>query len=288
MSYIDYAAFDPVFWLHHAMVDRCFAMWQVLHPGNYVIPDPATYNTFTSYASQTQDVNSPLDPFYKDTFGNFWTSAEVYSTETFGYAYAETSNSSTTNVTSQVNTAINNLYGPKTWSSKLRFRASESSLTPSTSIEWIANIRVKKYALNSPFFIHIFLGPFNPDPSSWPFEPSLVGTHFIFVKGASAIANSACNCDPDQMVSGTIPLTYALEELVSEGSLKSLDPEDVNQYLAQNLKYRVTLSDGTEISNEDVPSLKISVVSAEVQAPSSDADLPMWGEVEEQMDVSTG
>jgi tyrosinase len=289
MSYIDYAAFDPVFWLHHTMVDRCFAMWQVLNPESYVIPELATYNTFTSYAGQSQDINSPLTPFYKDTFGNFWTSDEVRSTETFGYAYPETANTGTTNVTSQVITAINNLYGPATTqSNKLRSRGSESNVTSSTSIEWIANIRVMKYALNAPFFIHIFLGPFNPDPFSWSFEPNLVGTHFICVKGASAIVNSACNCDPDQMVSGTIPLTHALEKHVSEGSLKSLDPEDVNPYLAENLKYRVTLSDDTEVSNGDVPSLKISVVSVEVQTPSSDAELPTWGEMKGQMDVSTG
>jgi len=32
MSYIDYSAFDPIFWLHHTMLDRCFAMWQILNP----------------------------------------------------------------------------------------------------------------------------------------------------------------------------------------------------------------------------------------------------------------
>ena len=32
MSYIDYSAFDPIFFLHHAMLDRCFAMWQTLNP----------------------------------------------------------------------------------------------------------------------------------------------------------------------------------------------------------------------------------------------------------------
>jgi tyrosinase len=32
MTYIDYAAFDPSFFLHHAMIDRCFAMWQALNP----------------------------------------------------------------------------------------------------------------------------------------------------------------------------------------------------------------------------------------------------------------
>jgi len=32
MTYLDYAAFDPIFWLHHTMVDRIFSMWQQLYP----------------------------------------------------------------------------------------------------------------------------------------------------------------------------------------------------------------------------------------------------------------
>lgn len=34
MSYIEYSAFDPIFFLHHAMIDRCFAMWQALNPNS--------------------------------------------------------------------------------------------------------------------------------------------------------------------------------------------------------------------------------------------------------------
>jgi tyrosinase len=32
MSIVTYAAFDPIFMLHHTMVDRIFAMWQKLNP----------------------------------------------------------------------------------------------------------------------------------------------------------------------------------------------------------------------------------------------------------------
>jgi tyrosinase len=90
------------------------------------------------------------------------------------------------------------------------------------------------------------------------------------------------------MVSGTIPLTHALINDIGAGHLKSLDPKDVNPYLAQNLKYRVTLSDDTAIGNGDVPSLKISVVSVDVQIPASTTELPIWGNIKGHMDVSTG
>ncbi len=38
MALVPYAAYDPVFWAHHANVDRLFAQWQSLHPG--VTPPP--------------------------------------------------------------------------------------------------------------------------------------------------------------------------------------------------------------------------------------------------------
>jgi tyrosinase len=33
MAQIPYAAFDPIFWAHHAMVDRLWRIWQLRHPG---------------------------------------------------------------------------------------------------------------------------------------------------------------------------------------------------------------------------------------------------------------
>ena len=33
MSEIPVAAFDPVFWAHHTMIDRLWAIWQQAHPG---------------------------------------------------------------------------------------------------------------------------------------------------------------------------------------------------------------------------------------------------------------
>lgn len=33
MGQIPYAAFDPIFWAHHTMVDRIWRLWQLRHPG---------------------------------------------------------------------------------------------------------------------------------------------------------------------------------------------------------------------------------------------------------------
>jgi tyrosinase len=33
MSEVPVAAFDPIFWSHHAMIDRLWYLWQMRHPG---------------------------------------------------------------------------------------------------------------------------------------------------------------------------------------------------------------------------------------------------------------
>lgn len=108
MTWIQYSAFDPLFWVHHAMIDRCWQMWQLLHPTTYVLPQAAHYDSYTMRAGSIQDINTPLTPFYKDAAGAFWTAAEVRSTDTFGYAYAETRGNSAADVLS----AMARLYGP--------------------------------------------------------------------------------------------------------------------------------------------------------------------------------
>lgn len=36
MYYLEVSAFDPIFWLHHAMVDRMLTMWQILNPTSWI------------------------------------------------------------------------------------------------------------------------------------------------------------------------------------------------------------------------------------------------------------
>ncbi|KAG9672204.1 Di-copper centre-containing protein, partial [Aureobasidium melanogenum] len=108
MTYLDYAAFDPVFWLHHVMVDRSFALWQTLHTDTYVEPLAAVGSTFTYPAGTVNDDNSALTPFFKDTAGTNWTSTSVRDMTTFGYTYPELQNGASA---SSVRSAINMLYG---------------------------------------------------------------------------------------------------------------------------------------------------------------------------------
>lgn len=303
MSYVDYSAFDPIFYLHHAMIDRCFAIWQTLNPKSYVSPKAASYSTFTMSAGSIQDVSTPLKPFYDAGGNNFYSSSDVVSTEAFGYAYPETLQGG--NTTAQAIKAINKLYGTtapaKTVSRRStpdissRIVGRELQVNSSAGLpaladngqytEWIANIQAEKYALTKSFFVHVFLGPFKDDPSTWSFEPNLVGTHCVFAKLSSSSSSAA---DPNQLVTGTIPLTSALLDDITQGLLKSLKDEDVEPYLKSNLHYRITLLDDTEIPNSAVQSLKITVVSATVQQATEDHELPKWGPMIQHMELATG
>ncbi|KIX96367.1 uncharacterized protein Z520_08145 [Fonsecaea multimorphosa CBS 102226] len=79
MSDVPIAAFDPIFWIHHAQIDRWFAVWQAAHPDSWFDPG---------------EDQAPLLPFRTskgDTPANdrFWDSAGSKSTETFGYTYPD-------------------------------------------------------------------------------------------------------------------------------------------------------------------------------------------------------
>lgn len=58
MTYLDYSAFDPIFWLHHCMLDRLFALWQTVHSNSYVEPAVSVAQSYAIGYGTKEDVNS--------------------------------------------------------------------------------------------------------------------------------------------------------------------------------------------------------------------------------------
>ncbi|CAD6504360.1 BgTH12-06091 [Blumeria graminis f. sp. triticale] len=282
MTYIDYSAFDPFFFLHHTAIDRIFALWQVLNPDSYITSLPAVTNSYTIVAGEIQDINSPLTPFFKDTSGNFWTSAGLRDTRSMGYNYPETWNPDPAVRRKDVITAVNTLYGPGVSSPKMSFDALSISESGKYR-EWVANIQMYKHGLSAPYSVFIFLGPSNPDPNAWSSDPNLAGLHTTFVRSVSHTKDFEPQNSP--IVTAAIPLTQALFDHIGRGELDSLSVEDVTPWLEENLHYRVSLLNSTEVSGESVPGLKVFIASADMKLPTEEDEMPVWGEMKEHMQV---
>lgn len=155
--------------------------------------------------------------------------------------------------------AINKLYGSNTGSGSLlskRFfdfdepgeglsqRDTAPRGPPPKRREYMANIVSDKFSCNGSYAVYVFLGTFNSsDPSCWPTQPNLVGTHAVFAtvpQEAADKAHKAKRATPSGIqVTGTMPLTSALLEKAKQGEMRSMKPRHVEEYMANNLQYKV-------------------------------------------------
>ena len=242
-TYNEYSAFDPVFFLHHANVDRLFAIWQAIYPDSWVTNTTAQAGTATIIPNVTVVTeDTPLTPFHRTQNGTFWTSKTIRDVETFGYTYPEIADHNV----SCTKQAVNNLYGATAGAPLSRkhkrhlhhhngLRARNGPQKQGTYYEWITNIRVAQNALNTTFTVFVFLGNFTDNPKNWLSEPNLVGSHTVFMPFSSEADQSA-----GLIVAGTVPLSHALE--VDEGKMKGFDggnQTEVGQFLYGNLHWRV-------------------------------------------------
>ncbi|CAD6586306.1 MAG: hypothetical protein ASARMPREDX12_002329 [Alectoria sarmentosa] len=258
MSFIPYAGFDPIFWLHHANVDRLFAIWQAIYPGSYTTAEVDAEGTFTNTPGETEDINTPLTPFHPDSVGTLYTSATVRSSRPFGYAYPEVVDwgVNASQLCSNTRTALNKLYNPTgSISTRSLFNKRDNPTAPytnATEYQYYVNIRVPKAALNGPFFIHFFLGSVPPTPDIWSFAPILIGSQSILYYPPAS--NITAPNPTSRLSYGQISLNHALLR-----DLTSLDPHAVVPLLAQQLNWAVQDFGDRPVATADVEGLKIFV-----------------------------
>ncbi|KAI0251651.1 photo-regulated tyrosinase [Lactifluus subvellereus] len=82
------AGFDPIFFLHHANVDRLLSLWAAVNPGVWVTPGPADAGSWTIPRDATIDGNTDLSPFWNAQTG-FWVSSGTTTTAGLNYTYPE-------------------------------------------------------------------------------------------------------------------------------------------------------------------------------------------------------
>ncbi|KAI9827269.1 MAG: hypothetical protein M1832_005407 [Thelocarpon impressellum] len=287
MGSVEYAGFDPIFWLHHTNVDRLFAIWQAIHPDSYVEPQVDGSGTFTNPPGGIEDINTPLTPFHSDSGNNFYTSASARSTKQFGYSYPEVVDwgVSAEQLNATTKAKVNALYcsvsAPSNRTIQRRVPPLPLPETNGTHREWFINVRADKNELNHPYLLHYYLSAPPPDVASWSYAPQLVGTHTVFTPRNTTD-------QPPAVVRGQVPLTRRLAQAVAAGELASLESSDVEPYLKKNLEWRIQSSDDAAVPTKDLTTLRTYVVSAKVRPVQGEAEFPRVGEWEVHADVTAG
>ncbi|KAI4122475.1 MAG: hypothetical protein LQ338_005800 [Usnochroma carphineum] len=286
MSNIPYSSFDPIFWLHHANVDRLFALWQAIYPNATVTPQANAAGTFTDAPGITEDVNTPLTPFRSDDNGHFWTSGTVWSTRTFGYTYPEIMDwgVSSDQLTSNVKASLNALYNPSGSISQRSMSANASNdlqLSPNAmDVQWFANVKLQVSSMTSPFFVHLFLGEAPADTATWSFATNLVGTHSV----VDTSLLRAVSPDSPATLYGQVPLNHAL---LAAGN-SDLAPSNIVPLLTSQLNWRLQYTDDSPLDISLVPSLKIHVVGQEVKPRATEDQFPEYGQMQVYKEVTNG
>lgn len=297
MYYLDYSAFDPVFWFHHCNIDRYGAMFQLIQPNSYVESGAQTQDNFQWSAGQIKNWYTPLKPFTSNTAGDFWFPQTVKSTFTFNYYYPETPSSATA---ATVKAAVNSLYGPSSPSNKKRdmrlaVRASdyEGHALAAGDQDYTAHVKCDKFSVGGSYATHFYLAGSNSTNSTVSLGSSHNSTSLNSTSGYTYVGMSAVLAPKEKMdqyalVSSQVPLTTCLQGKYLSGELSSLDKDTVTAYLAKNLHWEVVKSGGEIIPASDVGSFDVKVSSTEVLSAGGGDEFPTYGETVYHPAVTSG
>jgi tyrosinase len=310
MYYLDISSFDPLFWLHHTNVDRLMNMYQYIVPDTYVAIGNINRPMAQWNEGESKNGGTPLKPFTKGTYGEYFNSDDVRETRVFGYYYPETSDRSY----GQVAQAVTRLYGAGVRQLNKRGepvdeRTGQYLGRPMKEGDYhhVLDITANKFALDGSYTVHCFIGSsgnstsnstapygngtasaFTPGPTASPqknatgevledYDPSKDFTNDPNYVGAygvlGAMKAGAGNASFPVITRGALPLTTCLQGKEYYGELKSLDPEHVEPYLAQNLYYKVIGVNG-EIDPTTIPNFHVAVKCTKVKPAASEFELP--------------
>lgn len=232
------AAFDPIFWLHHANVDRQLAIHQALYPNTYLESCAASTPTFTIADGDMLDAGSALTPFHKNVAGDFWTSTAARNIRDQGYTYPElVNNPSNATLVASIKAQYS---GPSNVSvsvtvPKLESKRQDGNATAREKTLYLAEVKLPVYGLDdgkggaSAYCVLLFLGAVSSDAKTWATSDSLVGT---------AASLGGVNMSNKEVVPSTVDLSHALERAITTGKTTA---EKAEEYLKANLKYRIEL-----------------------------------------------
>lgn len=295
MTVTQLSAFDPVFWLHHANVDRIVAIWQALHPNSFVEPVINLDGTYFQPPHTPDTEDTLLAPFHSDEDGNMWTAATARDIATFGYTYPELIdwNANASELTANVRSAVNKLYNPPmlgrtNYTTKLRrssgiARALSNIQADSVlrlgvnnmEIQWYLRLSISDLAASKATAIYLFVGePLTTTPK-WDRAPNLIGA-FTPPVGVR-FWNRTQRID--------VPCSHTIAAAIDRGLLQSNSPGLVLEFLARNLVVEYVSQSGSA-KVDLLRSIGISVVSRQVNPSKTLSDFPTYGAFQEHLDVT--
>ncbi|KZV73724.1 Di-copper centre-containing protein [Peniophora sp. CONT] len=319
MSNPSVAAFDPLFFLHHANVDRVIALWEALNTGVWVIPGSSGGGTWSIPPRTQVDTNTDLTPF-RTSQSAYWRSSQVTTTERFGYRYADFRGLDMNDpdaVRQAITRRVNQLYGPN----RNARRAFDGDEDENTSFNATALLDPNAPALgpDAPSFPDP-AAPTEPSNSTNPAVPGNTNSYDYTVRLQAA--QNALNGSYDILVFlGPVPTSpedyrsspsyvgshsiwtsafmsqyggnstsqgfVHLDDALERQGLGGAEPEVVSGFLAENLDWRVVKVTGVEVPVEQVPSLKVLAISTPVRL-NGDDELPEYGEPDALPNVTAG
>ncbi|KAK0752590.1 hypothetical protein B0T18DRAFT_459371 [Schizothecium vesticola] len=255
---VKWSAFDPIFWLLHANVDRHFAMWQAIYHENATFAHSARALAVFGTAPGQVTADSPLKPF-RDEKGEFWTSKRVESTRVFGYTYPELNDwaVSKEELKKQVTAAVTKLYGPAVKAArKARSTAGRSRLVPrvdngtaSQATEYAVQIQVDR----------VDLAPFLPCAIEVSMDNVVAGEYTLLSMPVAGVGGAK------------LPLSVATNGTDGAAS-------DVFKALVGRMSVVIRKGDGGGlVPPTEVPSLAIAIEGREVIKPAVDGAFPEFG-----------
>ncbi|CAM1506432.1 Fc.00g060730.m01.CDS01 [Cosmosporella sp. VM-42] len=241
----DLSAFEPLFMLHHTQMDRLWAYWQAMKPDEAIFNDSYTGRArFSTLTGTSITPESPLAPFFASE-GNFHTTDSVRSIQSLGYAYQglEYWEKSPEQMRQEATRLINRMYsGNDTASSRLMRRG-----VPTT--RYFARVQLEVSEVKRPCSVNLYV------------DGQRVGSMVVM----------------QQPVSGVIYGEFSLDDATESKMLKGVTPDKVVSSVESGLEVEIIKIDGTGISVDSVPSLKIQLEHVPVTPPASEDELPSYG-----------
>ena len=273
MTDIGYAGFDPIFWLHHANVDRLGAMWQAIYPSATMSSVRESGGSWTITPGQTINAQTPLLPFHRADGKTPWTTESARYTKDFGYSYPDVKDwlMSTTDLKSSVTARINALYnvrgsGSSSSTSSKSSIMRGSSYSSKSAREWTIQMSAPNNALaGESYAVMLFLSSKPSDASQW--GQKSIGSMFVLAQAMDTAYAKGPLPSKTEVV-----ITSHLEDC----GIDTKDVKATKKFLAANLVWGVQKADGIVIANEKFGGLELVVQDDLIKSPKSKSEFAVY------------